>query len=215
MPRCLRSTAFSPAPSASSFWGAAFLAGGLVRRAPCTIAKRQKGQRGARLRRREEEEEKRERRRGTLSLLCLVGKNLSSVFFLSLSAPSSLEWKNPSLSLSLFRADALESQRDKEREREKERKRKKETRPEGGKKKHQINAPWKRLAATTSLPAPLNVILGLLQSADEAGATAAAAAAPEVVGASAPVMVDEQRVKRTRRRRESEVDASGERSFPC
>ena len=70
------------------------------------------------------------------------------------------------------------------------------------------------MAATTSLAAPLNVILGLLQSADEAGATAAAAA-PEVVGASAPVMVDEQRVKRTRRRRESEVDASGERSFPC
>ena len=184
-----------------------------MRRAPCTIAKRQKGQRGARLRRREEEEEKRERRRGTLSLLCLVGKNLSCLFPLALrSFEPGVE---KSISLSLFQADDLERQRDKEREREKERKRKKETRPEGGKKKHQINAPWKRLAATTSLAAPLNVILGLLQSADEAGATAAAAAAPEVVGASAPVMVDEQRVKRTRRRRESEVDASGERSFPC
>jgi hypothetical protein len=150
-----------------------------------------------------------------LSRFCALLERICRVFFLSLSAPSSLEWKNPSLSLSLFQADDLERQRDKEREREKERKRKKETRPEGGKKKHQINAPWKRLAATTSLAAPLNVILGLLQSADEAGATAAAAAAPEVVGASAPVMVDEQRVKRTRRRRESEVDASGERSFPC
>jgi hypothetical protein len=149
-----------------------------------------------------------------LSLLCLVGKNLSCLFPLALRSFEPGVEKSISLSLSLFQADALESQRDKEREREKERKRKKETRPEGGKKKHQINAPWKRLAATTSLAAPLNVILGLLQSADEAGATAAAAA-PEVVGASAPVMVDEQRVKRTRRRRESEVDASGERSFPC
>jgi hypothetical protein len=150
-----------------------------------------------------------------LSRFCALLERICRVSFSSRS-PLLRAWSGKiHLSLSLFQAHALESQRDKEREREKERKRKKETRPEGGKKKHQINAPWKRLAATTSLAAPLNVILGLLQSADEAGATAAAAAAPEVVGASAPVMVDEQRVKRTRRRRESEVDASGERSFPC
>ena len=50
------------------------------------------------------------------------------------------------------------------------------------------DAPWKRLAASTSLAAPLKVIL-LAPEASAGAAAAAAEAAPEVVGASEPVMV--------------------------
>ena len=152
---------------------------------------------GERRRRGKVRKEEREPKRHPALHCCFLSMSRSAF------APAPFRTRLELIRASLSLSSAASSNVKKEREREAGDDRKRRPR-----KKEQIqNAPWKRLAASINLAAPLKVILGC------SGAAAAAGAAPEVVGSSEPVMVARSRgegsEKCERRRR-----CAGVRSFP-